>query len=469
MENILIIDDNKSTIDALTQIIVKNGFHVYTADSAESGYDIFVNNPVDLIITDFMLPGMNGIELLSKIRHINDLIPVIIITAYGSVEKAVEAVKMGATDFIAKPFTIDEIELKIKKTLETSLLTKQNKELSLENEYLRTELSYNFSEIIGQSKAMFKVIEQIKKLADANSPVLLLGESGTGKELAARALHVNSHRKDRPFVRVHCAALAQGVLESELFGHEKGAFSGAVNKKPGRFEIAGDGSIFLDEIGEISPELQVKLLRVLQEREFERVGSNVTIKMNARIIAATNRNLFKMVNEGTFREDLFYRLNVVPVEIPPLRKRKEDIPVLANHFIKKYSIEANKKIFEIKYDVLDALQEYQWPGNIRELENVIERAVVMSDSDILSLKDFPENIIYQTGNIEDANKSTVNKNNNLTYLIEKYERELIQNALNKSENNISKASKILGIKRTTLRYKMGKYGLINDNTNYADD
>lgn len=469
MENILIIDDNKSTIDALSQIIIKNGSNVYSAGTAESGYDIFVNNNVDLIITDLMLPGMNGIELLSKIRRVNNLIPIIVITAYGSVEKAVEAIKLGATDFIAKPFTIDEIEIKIKKTLETSQLTKQNLELSLENEYLRTELNYNFSEIIGQSKAMVKVIEQIKKLADANSPVLLLGESGTGKELAARALHINSRRKNKPFVRVHCAALAQGILESELFGHEKGAFSGAINKKPGRFEIAGDGTIFLDEIGEISPELQVKLLRVLQEREFERVGSNVTLRMKARIIAATNRNLAKMVKEETFREDLFYRLNVVPVVIPPLRERKEDIPVLVKHFIKKYSVEANKIITEIKNDALEVLQEYSWPGNIRELENVIERAVVMSDSDFLSIKDLPENIINNIGNLEELNKPSANQNNNLTDLIEKYERGLIQDALNKSENNISKASKILGIKRTTLRYKMDKYDLIIDNMNYADD
>ncbi|MHB1687064.1 MAG: sigma-54-dependent transcriptional regulator [Ignavibacteriaceae bacterium] len=469
MENILIIDDNQSTIDALNQIIVKNGYHVYTAEMAEEGYNIFLKNSIDLIITDMMLPGISGIELLSKIRQKNDLIPVIIITAYGSVEKAVEAIKLGATDFITKPFTIDEIELKIKKNLETSLITKQNRELSLENEYLRTELSFNFSQIIGQSKTMFKVIEQIKKLADANSPVLLLGESGTGKELVARALHINSHRKNKPFVRIHCAALAQGLLESELFGHEKGAFSGAISKKPGRFEIAGEGSIFLDEIGEISQDLQVKLLRVLQEREFERVGSNVTLKMNARIIAATNRNLLQMVKEGNFREDLFYRLNVVPIEIPPLRERKDDIPVLINHFLRKYSVEANKNISEIKYGVLDALQEYPWPGNIRELENVIERAIVMTDADILSLKDFPENIINYNGNSYNNYESSKININNLTDLIQKYEKELIQNALIKSENNISKASKILGIKRTTLRYKMDKYGLISDNMNYIDD
>lgn len=469
MENILIIDDNQSTIDALNQIIVKNGYHVYTADTAEIGYNIFINNSIDLIITDMMLPGISGIELLGKIRQKNELIPVIIISAYGSVEKAVEAVKLGATDFITKPFTIEEIELKIKKSIETSLLTKQNRELNLENEYLRTEISYNFSEIIGQSKSMFKIIEQIKKIADANSPIIILGESGTGKELVARALHFNSHRKNKPFVRVHCAALAQGVLESELFGHEKGSFSGAISRKPGRFEIAGEGSIFLDEIGEISQELQVKLLRVLQEKEFERVGSNITLKMNARIITATNRNLMQMVKDGIFREDLFYRLNVVPIEIPPLRERKDDIPLLINHFLKKYSIEANKNISEIKYGVLDALQEYPWPGNIRELENIIERAIVMSDTIILSFKDFPENIINYNGNSIKNNEPPKKNINNLIDLIEEYEKELIRNALFKSKNNITKASKILGIKRTTLRYKMDKYELISDNMNYADD
>lgn len=469
MENILIIDDNLSTIDALSQIVLKNGHKAYTTDTAEKGYELFINNPIDLIITDMKLPGMSGIELLSNIRKKNDLIPIIVISAYGNIEKAVEAVKSGATDFITKPFTIDEIEFKIKKALETSSLTKQNRELSLENEYLRTEMSYNFSEIIGNSKAILKIIEQVKKLTDANSPVLLLGESGTGKELIARALHLNSNKKNKPFVRVHCAALAPGVLESELFGHEKGAFTGAVNKKPGRFEIAGEGSIFLDEIGEISQEIQVKLLRVLQEREFERVGSNTVIKMKARIITATNRNLVKMVKENTFREDLFYRLNVIPIEVPPLRDRKEDIPILVNHFIKKYSLEANKNITGIRNGVLELLLEYPWPGNIRELENIIERAIVMGEGNILTLNDFPENIITYTESPNTTYDQSQKNSNILTDLIQSYEKELIKNAVIKSENNITKASKILGIKRTTLRYKMDKYGLINDNVTESDE
>ncbi len=469
MENILIIDDNVSTIDALKQIVLKNGYNAFTTDTAEKGYDILMKNPVDLVITDMKLPGMNGIELLNIIRKKNDLIPIIVISAYGNIEKAVEAVKSGATDFITKPFTVEEIEFKINKALETSLLTRQNRELSLENEYLRTEVSYNFSEIIGRSKAILKIIEQIKKLRDANSPVLLLGESGTGKELIARALHSNSNRKNKPFVRVHCAALAQGVLESELFGHERGAFTGAINKKPGRFEIAGEGSIFLDEIGEISQEIQVKLLRVLQEREFERVGSNVVLKMRARVIAATNRNLIQMVKDNTFREDLFYRLNVIPIEVPPLRERKEDIPILVDHFIKKYSLEANKKIPEIKDEVLDLLIEYPWPGNIRELENVIERAIVMSEGNSLSLNDFPENIINYTENPGKSHTLQEKSSDSLTDIIESYEKELIKNAIIKSENNITKASKILGIKRTTLRYKMEKYGFINDNITESDD
>lgn len=469
MENILVIDDNLSTIDALKQIVLKNGYNAFTTDTAEKGYDLFMKNPVDLIITDMKLPGMSGIELLSNIRKKNDLIPIIVISAYGNIEKAVEAVKSGATDFITKPFTIEEIEFKINKAIETSSLTRQNRELSLENEYLRTEVSYNFSEIIGKSSAILKIIEQIKKLRDANSPVLLLGESGTGKELIARALHSNSNRKNKPFVRVHCAALAQGVLESELFGHEKGAFTGATNKKPGRFEIAGDGSIFLDEIGEISQDIQVKLLRVLQEREFERVGSNTVLKMKARVIAATNRNLLQMVKDNIFREDLFYRLNVIPIEVPPLRERKEDILILVDHFIKKYSLEANKKILEIKKEVLDLLLEYSWPGNIRELENVIERAIVMGEGNILTLNDFPENIINYTENSGKTHALPEKSSDSLTDIIENYEKELIKNAIIKSENNITKASKILGIKRTTLRYKMDKYGFINDNVTESDD
>ncbi len=358
MEKILLIDDNLSTIDALSQIIREKGYTEITSESAEEALEKLHLEQVDLIITDMKLPGMSGLELLKKVKSIDETLPIIIVTAFGSVEKAVKAVKLGAFDFITKPITIDAIEIKIEKALRSGRLAKQNKELSLENEYLRSEFASDFSEIIGNSKSIIEVFNQIEKVANAGSPVLIWGESGTGKELVARAIHYNSNRKNKPFVRVNCAALAQSLLESELFGHEKGAFSGAIRRKPGRFEIAQEGTIFLDEIGEISSDVQVKLLRVLQEKEFERVGGIETLKMKARVITATNQNLKNLLTENRFREDLYYRLNVVPIYLPPLRERKEDIPLLVNHFIKKYSAEAKKQMMGIKKEALENLMEY---------------------------------------------------------------------------------------------------------------
>ena len=313
---------------------------------------------------------------------------------------------------------------------------------------------------------MRQVFEMIKKVAPANSPVLILGESGTGKELVARAIHKNSPRKNKPFIKVNCAALAPGVLESELFGHEKGAFSGAIRRKPGRFEIAADGSIFLDEIGEISQDVQVKLLRVLQEKEFERVGGTETLKMRARIIAATNKDLGKLVKQNKFREDLYYRLNVVPIHLPPLREHKEDIPLLVTHFIKKYNHESGSQIKGIGPDVLAYLQNYDWPGNIRELENVIERAIVMSTGAQIGPEDLPPNIFSgQAENFLRGPWEKENKTQSLTEMVEEYEKNLIYNVLRKCHGNIAMAARSLNIKRTTLRYKMEKYGLLGYNIN----
>jgi DNA-binding NtrC family response regulator len=460
MENILLVDDNQSTLDALEQIVIEKGYNCITTGTAEEALHQFLSSPADMVITDMKLPGISGLDLLKKIKEIDDTIPVIVVTAFGSVEKAVEAVKLGAFDFITKPFTVESIEIKIDKALRAKKLAQENKELALENEYLRSEFASDFSEIIGTSKGVMGVFNQIEKVADANSPVLILGESGTGKELVARAIHYNSHRRDKPFVRVNCAALAQTLLESELFGHEKGAFSGAIRRKPGRFEIAQEGTIFLDEIGDVPPEVQVKLLRVLQEKEFERVGGTETLKMKARLITATNKNLTELVRENKFREDLYYRLNVVPIYLPPLRERKEDIPLLVSHFIKKYSAEAKKQITGISDSALQMLVKYDFPGNVRELENIIERAIVMSGGNILTLKDFPESIV--DGIVHDSKiKAQVgNEEVGLSYLVNDFEEKLIKKILKKNGGNISKTAKELKINRTTLRYKMEKYGLI---------
>ncbi len=466
MECILIIDDNKSTIDALTQIVKEKGLKALTAVNAEDGYRLYKKKPVDLIITDMKLPGESGIELLRRIREEEDSVPIIVITAFGTVESAVQAVKLGAFDFITKPFSVEEIEIKIEKALTTRRLALKNRQLSLENAYLREEIGAGFSEIVGNSASMLQVYELVKKVAPTNSPVLILGESGTGKELVVRAIHHNSARKNKPFIKVSCAALAPGVLESELFGHEKGAFSGAIRRKPGRFEIAADGSIFLDEIGEISLDVQVKLLRVLHEKEFERVGGTETLKMRARVIAATNKNLTELVEQNKFREDLYYRLNVVPVHLPPLREHKEDIPSLVDHFIEKYNHETSRQVKGIDPDALAYLQNYDWPGNIRELENVIERAIVMSTKAQIGTEDLPQNILAgQAETVLRRPRVKDNQAGSLTAMVEEYEKNLIYNILRECHGNIAMAARLLNIKRTTLRYKMEKYSLLGYNFN----
>ncbi|MBU0712879.1 sigma-54 dependent transcriptional regulator [bacterium] len=463
MEKILIIDDNKSTIDALSQIISEKGYTPISAYSAEDGYKIYKSSAPDMIITDMKLPGMSGLDLLKKIRTEDEAIPMIIITAFGTVKSAVQAVKLGAYDFITKPFSVDEIEIKIDKALNTRRLALKNRELSLENAYLREEIGHEFSEIIGQSAAMQTVFSHIKKVALANSPVLILGDSGTGKELVARAIHFHSNRKDNPFIKVNCAALAQGVLESELFGHEKGSFTGAIRRKPGRFEIAAQGSIFLDEIGEIPADVQVKLLRVLQEKEFERVGGTETLKMNARIIAATNQDLAVLIKSGKFREDLYYRLNVVPITLPSLKNRKEDIPLLVDHFIGKYNVETGRQVREILPEALSALKNYEWPGNIRELENVIERAIVMSTNPQIRLEDLPDKLVSDDIRPSESTQGPINTPGSLVEIVNDFERKLILDVLDENDGNIAKAARKLQIKRTTLRYKIEKYKLLGYN------
>lgn len=458
MENILIIDDHHSTRHALAKILEANNYSHVSSPSAELGFAEFKEQKFDLVITDLKLPGMSGLDLLKKIRDLDDQIPIILITAYASIDTAVEAMRLGAFDYVTKPFTVEEIEIKIEKALASLKLTRENQLLQLENQYLREETGSKFSEIIGNSDSMKKVFKLVEKVAQASSPVLITGESGTGKELIARAIHMNSPRIKEPFVKVSCSALAEGVLESELFGHEKGAFTGAHRQKPGRFEIAGAGTLFLDEIGDIPLSTQVKLLRVLQEREFERVGGNQTIKMNARILAATNQTLLDSIQNKTFREDLYYRINVVEISLPPLRSRLEDIPLLVNHFIQKYNRETGKRINAIDDDAMDSLLEYNWRGNIRELENVVERAVVLASGQTITQSLLPANISTLNSEESKPSRTPEDFNDRVGF----FEKEWITSALKKHSWNISKAAAALQLKRTTLRYKMSKYDLLRD-------
>ena len=457
METILIVDDHRGTTEAISQIVEEKKLRAITAENAEAAFEIFKSSAIDLIITDMKLPEKSGLELLDQVRAIDPEIPVIVITAFGTIQNAVEAMKSGALDYITKPFSAEEIDIKIDKAIKAKKLARENCLLNLENSYLREEIQHDFSEIVGQSPLMLEVFDLVKKVAPAQSPVLILGESGTGKELIARAIHQNSQRKNSPFVKVNCAALAEGVLESELFGHEKGAFTSAHRRKPGRFEIAADGTIFLDEVSEISPSVQVKLLRVLQEREFERVGGTETLQMKARLITATNQNLTGLVEQREFREDLFYRLNVVSIQLPSLRERSEDIPLLAQHFIEKYNQDSGKNIKGITPRAVKLLLNYSWKGNIRELENTIERAIVLTSNQQIDVDDLPSNLVDKAFY---KDNSLPEEGDDLSRSLDDQERKLIFKALIETRGNITKAAQRLGIKRTTLRYKMGKYDLL---------
>ncbi len=455
---ILIIEDNDTMREGIAEVLSSEGFAVHSASNGQAGLAAFSQEPFDIVITDYKMNPIDGMAVLKRVRELFLDTEVIMITAFGSVEIAVEAMKNGASDFITKPFSPDELVIKIRKIIQVCMERKQFVKTNEENQYLRSEIEdrFNFGEIIGRSLRMQEVYELVRKSSEADSSVLIYGESGTGKELIARAIHANSGRKDKPFIRVNCAALTETLLESELFGHEKGAFTGAIKSKKGRFELADTGTIFLDEIGDISLNLQVKLLRVLQEREFERVGGEVTLAVDTRIITATNRNLQQAIKSGTFREDLYYRLHIIPILLPPLRERKDDIPMLVDFFIRRFEKELAKDRFSVSPEALDILLRYDWPGNVRELENVIERAVVLSNSPELTAADFSmlDNI---SGSfyfpLEDIEKT------GLDSALERIEKTLIEQALQKSQGNKSEAARILGVKTSAFFYKMEKYGL----------
>ena len=402
-----------------------------------------------MVLTDYRMPGMEGVQLLKEIKRLNPEAVVVILTAYGSVEGAVGAMKEGAYDYLTKQIDLDELLLLVQRVEKEIRLGRENRELK---EQLREKFKVDF--IISASRPMGEALNLVGRVAQSQATVLILGESGTGKELIARAIHYSSRRADQPLVKVNCAALPENLLESELFGHEKGAFTGAVARRIGRFEQADQGSIFLDEIGDLSPSLQVKLLRVLQEKEFERLGSSQTLKSDVRVIAATHCNLEESIQRGKFREDLYYRLNVVTISLPPLRNRKEDILPLLEHFLKKYNRENQKNIVSLSKEARDLLMNYHYPGNVRELENIVERAVVLCRGETLSIQDLPLNL--REGK-EEAALERIRESRNLPAALEEVERQMIAEALEKNSGVQTKAAGDLGISERVLRYKIKKY------------
>ena len=454
METILIVDDEKNYLVILEALLAPEGYEIITEDNAFNALRLIKEADLDLVITDMKMPGMNGMVLLEEVKNIDPELPVIIMTAYGTIEMAVEAMKKRAYDYITKPFRNEELKLTIKKALEFYSLKKENRLLS---EALSDR--YKYGNMIGKSKPMLKIYDMIGKVAQSRASVMITGPSGTGKELIAKAIHYGSPRKNRPFVSINCGALTETLLESELFGHEKGAFTGAVSMKKGRFELADGGTLFLDEVGEMPPSLQVKLLRVLQEMEFERVGGTKTIKVDVRILTASNRKLKEDVDRGIFREDLFYRLNVVEIDAPPLIDRIEDIPFLVAHFIEKFQPSEKRKI-QLAPEVWKALYSYTWPGNIRELENTIERALVMSSDETITLGDLPDDLVKKKKEKIDLDK-IVPRNLTLAEALEQIEGKLIVRALKASNNVQSKAAEMLGISRRVMHYKIKKYGMLS--------
>jgi len=445
--NILIVDDEKVILDSCSQILKKEGYKVRGASDGNEGLSSFKEELFHVVILDIKLPGMDGMEVLANIKEESPETPVIIITGFASIESAVESIKHGAFEYLPKPFTPEELRVSVSKAI-------KSRKYFFESLYLREELKKQseFDMVVGKSEGMNKVMDIVRQVSPSESTVLIIGESGTGKELIAREIHNHSLRKNAPFVVVDCGALVETLFESELFGHVKGSFTGAYVTKHGRFEVANGGTIFLDEIGHISLNIQAKLLRVIQEREVTRIGSSKSIKVDVRILAATNEDLTECVKEGRFREDLFYRLSVVPLHLPPLRERKEDIPLLINHFLYKYNRRAKKQIVSIKRDVLKALTMYDWPGNIRELENTIERAVVLSKSDRIEL----DALIYHGIS---SRPSLLNPVDGRYKSLEEVESEYIKTILHNHQKNRSQSAKVLGIDRKTLLSKIKKYNL----------
>jgi DNA-binding NtrC family response regulator len=446
-KRILVVEDEEKLRRVIELQLASAGFEVEKAGTAEQGLKVV--DRADLVLTDLRLPGMDGLELLAKIRQQNAVVPVVVMTAFGTVETAVEAMKTGATDFLLKPFSLDHLMTVVNKAMEVRALRDENRQL-------KEELGrrYEFDNIIGRSVPMQEIFATITRVAPSRATVLLAGESGVGKDLIARAIHFHSPRRDRPLVKINCTALPENLMESELFGYEKGAFTGAATSKPGKFEQADTGTVFLDEIGDVPASIQVKLLRVLQEREFERLGSNVTRHIDVRVIAATNQDLRAALEQGTFREDLYYRLNVVPLNIPPLRERKEDIPFLAGHFLQKLAPDTGSKVESITDAAMDKLLAYHWPGNVRELENVIERSLVMATGTTLDAPDIKLEMAPRSRSHPDEHSFLPEGMS-----LDQYEQEIIREALRRADGNKSQAARLLGLTRNALRYRLTQMGL----------
>ncbi len=444
--NILLIDDEFPQLQSLKSFLSKRNMKVFTASDGQKGLDIIRNNAIDIVITDFQMPGLNGLEVLEKAKEINTELDIILISAYGTIERAVDIMKAGAFDYLTKPIDLTELERIINRL-------RERKYLISENRLLKQKLNENFysSSIIYKSRLMNEVMSKVSRAAPSKTTILIRGESGTGKELIAKAIHSASTRSEKPFITVNVASLSENLFESELFGHEKGSFTGAINQRIGKFEEAAGGTLFIDEVGDIPLSIQVKLLRLIQFGEIQRIGSNEIINADVRIISATHRNIEQMISDEEFREDLYYRLNVITIDIPPLKKRREDIPLLIDHFIKKYSKLTNKEISGISKEAFDYLIKYSFPGNIRELENIIERGIVLSRSELLTMEDFPNldlpsqsNTLLDPLNLEGGYETKMNA----------YENEMIQEALRRSGGNKSAAARMLGISERHLRSRL---------------
>ena len=450
MPTILIVEDEAKMRRLLELNLGEDGFTTLSGGDAETGLKMLRESTVDLVLTDLKLPGMSGLEFLQAVKRQNSALPVIVMTAFGTVETAVEAMKAGASDYVLKPFSLAEMRMVVRKELDVRKLREENRSL---REALGKQ--YSHPNIVARSPKMQEVLATVERVATTNSTVLLGGESGVGKDLIARAIHEKSRRVSGPFIKINSTAIPENLLESELFGFEKGAFTGANVSKPGKFELADKGTLFLDEIGDVPPATQVKLLRVLQEREFERLGGTKTIKVDVRLIAATNRDLREALEQGTFREDLYYRLNVVPIDIAPLRQRKQDIPDLVNLFISRFSGDSGKPVESISPEALQILMSYHWPGNVRELQNIIERACALTRGSVLEpadvhLDERPARAISGSGFLPDG------------MTLESWEEEMIREALRRANGNKSQAARLLGLSRNALRYRLSKIGIADE-------
>jgi DNA-binding NtrC family response regulator len=446
--SVLIVEDEPKMRRLLELQLAEEGFQARIAADAETGLQMLGKEPFDVVVTDLKLPGMSGLEFLQAVKRVNADLPVVLMTAFGTVESAVDAMKAGASDYVLKPFSLAELVLVIRKELASHQLRQENRDL---REALGRR--YEYKNIVAKSDKMQTVLALVERVAPTNSTVLLGGESGVGKDLVARAIHEHSQRASGPFVKINSTAIPETLLESELFGYEKGAFSGATTSKPGKFEVANNGTLFLDEIGDVPAAIQVKLLRVLQDREFERLGGTRTLKVDVRLVAATNRDLRAALEEGTFREDLYYRLNVVAIDIPPLREHREDIPALAQFFLEKFARESGKPAHTITPAAMKMLMDFHWPGNVRELQNVIERAITLSASSTLDVADI---------HIDTARRAHIESGSAVLpegVSMEQWEEELLREALKRANGNKSQAARALGLSRNALRYRLSKMGV----------